>query len=79
MNNSSNIPYGHQLGLSSGLQLSDVWKINLNQTNNVLLPKIYFLKNKRLAIGCTTLMYACQQGNTGVILEHIRAKVRKIQ
>lgn len=32
-------------------------------------------KEHRLAKGCTSLMYACQQGNTGTIVTELRTKV----
>lgn len=30
---------------------------------------------KRLTKGCTSLMYACQQGHTGTIVKELRTKV----
>lgn len=32
-------------------------------------------KEHRLSKGCTSLMYACQQGNTGTIVTELRNKV----
>lgn len=32
-------------------------------------------KEHRLTKGCTSLMYACQQGNTGTIVTELRNKV----
>ncbi len=32
-------------------------------------------KDHRLTKGCTSLMYACQQGNTGTIVTELRNKV----
>lgn len=58
-------------------QFSDVSKSKVNQVHNGYLAKNSSFKKKRLALGCSSLMYACQQGDLEVILKHMRAKVRK--
>lgn len=68
--------YGNQSGSLSGSYASSRWNEKAYQAHNLSLAKKQSsIRKKRLALGCTALMHACQQGNTGVILEHMRAKV----